>query len=290
MRLTLGNSGTKYQTILRVQSVLDECEVDAVELLGILECTRGLLSGSAALLMVSDLDFEPGDLDLYVPDSQEDTAISLCIKALGYSPIESRGALYDNNTHIRTVHWLTKKERKMNIMVVKGENAAVAIFKFHSTVVMNYLSSRGIYCAYPTLTLKSLATPNLAIMICDNMTAERCRACFDKYRGRGIRFEPDARNFPGHETHRCFADGECPGTVRTTQDDKGLFVELFPPTTSEEKFLEEHTYTTIWALGGPICSGKQYHEGLSTSLRMETTTVRKAISSEGRLTVQNSLR
>ncbi|KAJ7028261.1 hypothetical protein C8F04DRAFT_964303 [Mycena alexandri] len=242
-------------------------------MLGILECTRGLLSGSIALLMVSDLEFEPGDVDLYVPDSQEDTAIQLGIRELGFTQTESRDALYDNSSHIRTVHWLRKRHRKMNIMVVEGENAAIAIFRFHSTVVMNFLSSSGIYCAYPTLTLNNLAVPNSGLMICEVRTAQRCRQCFEKYRERGIRFETDPRSFPGHEIHTCSVDAECPFTVRSTEDGKGLFIELFEPTASEAEYIAEHTYCTIWALGGPICSGRRYHDGFSSSIRMETTTV-----------------
>ncbi|KAJ7099204.1 hypothetical protein C8R44DRAFT_947505, partial [Mycena epipterygia] len=163
---------------------------------------------------------------LYIPQSQEDTAITLITNELGFSVSDSNKPPYENNTHIQTVHWLNKGEKKINIIVVKGENTILAIFEFHSTIVMNFLSAHGLYCAYPTLTLHKLTTPNLPIMIREIGLSGRCDACFEKYRRRGISYETDARIFPGHTTHTCYIDGECPSTVRTTSDSRGLYMEL----------------------------------------------------------------
>ncbi|KAJ7709301.1 hypothetical protein B0H16DRAFT_1271026, partial [Mycena metata] len=180
--------------------------------------TRGLISGSIALLMVTDLEFEPGDIDLYVPLSQEDTAIRLCIQELDFVQTESRDSLYDNSSSVKTVHWLENSSRRMNIIVVENENPAVAVFRFHSTVVMNFLCSRGLYCAYPSLTLYHLSIPNSGLMMSDAEVAQKCRDCFEKYRERGIRFERDPRTFPGHGIHACFVDAECTSTIRSTED------------------------------------------------------------------------
>ncbi|KAJ7654015.1 hypothetical protein DFH06DRAFT_905008, partial [Mycena polygramma] len=177
-----------------------------------------IISGSAALLMISDLAFAPGDLDIYIPESQEDTAIQLCLKDFGFRITQSKKSSYGNNTEIRTIHWLKKKKKKLNVMVVKGENAALAIFQFHSTIVMNFLSADGIYCAYPSLTLSNLAIANIPIMIRESGMSERCRDCFEKYRLRGVAFDHDARNFQGHASHVCCSDAECPSTVRTSRD------------------------------------------------------------------------
>ncbi|KAJ7024541.1 hypothetical protein C8F04DRAFT_918072, partial [Mycena alexandri] len=175
-------------------------------------------SGSAVLRMITNLDFNPGDLDIYVPDSQEETAIKLCVDRLGFKMSKSRDPLYENNIILGTIHWLKKGPYNLNIMVVKGENAAIAIFQFHSTIVMNFLSANGLYCAYPTLTLSNLAIPNRPIMRRELGAVQRCRDCFEKYRGRGVIYETDARAFPGHGNHICFVDAECPMTIRSTKD------------------------------------------------------------------------
>ncbi|KAJ7752952.1 hypothetical protein B0H16DRAFT_1317139, partial [Mycena metata] len=115
----------------------------------------GVVSGSTILLIITNLEFTPGDIDIYVPESQEDTAIALMLRDHGFKLSKSMRPIYDNNTAIKGVHWLKKGKKKMNIMVVKGENAVLAIFQFHSTFVMNFLSSTGIYCAYPSLTMSN---------------------------------------------------------------------------------------------------------------------------------------
>ncbi|KAJ7720713.1 hypothetical protein B0H16DRAFT_1227641, partial [Mycena metata] len=213
----------------------------------------GIVSGSTALLMITDLDFQPGDIDIYVPESQEDTAIALALKNHSFSLTKSMKPPYENNTAIKTVHWLKKDEKKMNIMVVKGENAVLAIFQFHSTVVMNFLSSTGVYCAYPSLTLSNRALPNLPIMLREIAAEGRCRDCYDKYRNRGITFEIDPRNFDPQLEHHCYRDSNCPMTFRTTRDTRGQYVELFPRSQLESEMEWQHKYMVIWSLGGPIC-------------------------------------
>ncbi|KAJ7661397.1 hypothetical protein DFH06DRAFT_921721, partial [Mycena polygramma] len=222
-------------------------------MLALLRTTRGLVSGSAALLAISNLAFTPGDLDIYVPESQEDTAIQMSLKTLGFRVTQSKKPSYGNNTEIRTIHWLKNKKKRMNIMVVKGENALLALFQFHSTIVMNFLSADGLYCAYPSLTLSNLAIANIPIMIREGGISERCRDCFDKYRSRGIAFENDAQKFEGHSNHVCWVDAECPMTVRTSRDHRGLYIKLFSATQLETEIKGKHRAMVVWCLGGPIC-------------------------------------
>ncbi|KAJ7715755.1 hypothetical protein B0H16DRAFT_1238993, partial [Mycena metata] len=151
-----------------------------------LRTTRGVVSGSAALLMVSDLSFEPGDLDIYVPASQDQTALALADKRLGYDLKRSSARTYGNNMEIKRVHVLMKGRKKLNIITTKGENAVAAIYNFHSTVVMNVLTASGLYCAYPTLTLERRGVANLPALLRDAMAYRKTRECYEKYRQRGI--------------------------------------------------------------------------------------------------------
>ncbi|KAJ7029814.1 hypothetical protein C8F04DRAFT_962484 [Mycena alexandri] len=240
----------------------------------LLRSTRGVLSGSAALLMVTNLSFAPGDLDFYMPASQEQTSLAMAGKRLGFTLRRSSARTYENNMDIKRVHELVKGQKKMNIIVTKGENAVAAIFQFHTTVVMNMLTAAGLYCAYPDLTLKSWGVANLTVLLKDSSSSRRTRACYEKYRDRGVRIEKRVNNFPGLEHHECYVGAECPMTVRSTSDGKGLYAELFPPTVHERERREIDKYTTIWMLGGPMCSqGNTYCNGFTKSIPACTITV-----------------
>ncbi|KAJ7764354.1 hypothetical protein B0H16DRAFT_1239364, partial [Mycena metata] len=154
-----------------------------------LRTTRGVVSGSVALLMVSNLTFSPGDLDIYIPASQDQTALGMAQKRLGFDLRRSSARTYDNNLEIKRVHVLVKGTKKLNLITTKGENAISAIFQFHSTIVMNALTSGGLYCAYPSLTLRHKGVANLTSLLRDTSYSTRTRSCYDKYRSRGVEIE-----------------------------------------------------------------------------------------------------
>ncbi|KAJ7033021.1 hypothetical protein C8F04DRAFT_1184493 [Mycena alexandri] len=147
---------------------------------------------------------------------------------------------------------------------------------------MNFLSANGLYCAYPTLTLSNLAIPNRPIMRRELGAVQGCRDCFEKYRGRGVIYETDARAFPGHGNHICFVDAECPMTIRSTKDGRGMYKELFPPSPLELELQGEYRYLTVWVLEGPACSNEYFHAEFSASIKVEDTTIRIVIGYPGK--------
>jgi hypothetical protein len=218
-----------------------------------LKITRSIISGSAVLLMVSDLDFEPGDLDIYSPTSQIETVLAMVEKTLGFKRRRSTALTYDTQTHIKRVYHLEKGQKQMNVMVIRGEDPTIAIFQFHSTVVMNYLTAFGLYCAYPALTLGNRGVANLSAILRNPSSRERILRCFDKYRARGVEIENDVTIFPEFAHHVCHVAAECPLTVRSTSDGKGLYQELFPPLEMEAVFATKNEHLVVWHLGGPMC-------------------------------------
>ncbi|KAJ7768501.1 hypothetical protein B0H16DRAFT_1308003 [Mycena metata] len=243
--------------------------------MALLRTTRSIVSGSAALLMVSDLEFEPGDLDIYSPLSQEESVMTIAEHRLGFLPTSSRTSVfYRSNDAILKVHRLVKSRKSMNVVVVNSENPAAAVFHFHSTVVMNYLSAFGLYCAYPSLTLKDLSVANLPVVLGEIGVRARAEECFDKYRSRGVTFETDVTRLPGHTVHVCRADPECPHTIRSTEDGRGLYKDLIPPTDAETAHFLRHLYSTIWMLGGPTCGATGvYFSNFVASIRAAEITV-----------------
>ncbi|KAJ7758617.1 hypothetical protein B0H16DRAFT_1820572 [Mycena metata] len=268
-------SGTPEETASRVREILANFDINPQHLLDLLRTTRGIVSGSAALLMVTDMDFKPGDLDIYIPASQDQTALLLVQRRLGYQLKKSSARSYENNADIKRVHLLTKGRNKIHVVTTKGENAAATIFRFHSTIVMNLLTAWGIYCAYPSLTLKRKGVANLPTLLNDLSLSIRSRTCYEKYRSRGVTLENDVRKFPEHAAHICHASAECPHTVRSTSDGKGLYVELFNQPPHEVQRQEMGEYTTVWMLGGPMCSsGNTFCTGFNKSLASIMKTVR----------------
>ncbi|KAJ7044249.1 hypothetical protein C8F04DRAFT_896201, partial [Mycena alexandri] len=152
----------------------------------LLRTTRSIVSGSAALLMVTDLEFVPGDLDIYMPLSQEEPAMAIVQRHMNFELVTSRMPRgYPDNSGITKVHRLEKGARSMNIIIVQGEDPAIAIFHFHSTIVMNYLTGFGLYCAYPSLTLSDVGVVNLPAVLRELGIRRNAEECFDKYRARG---------------------------------------------------------------------------------------------------------
>ncbi|KAJ7753757.1 hypothetical protein B0H16DRAFT_1263496, partial [Mycena metata] len=205
--------------------VLTTCDVDPVNVLALLRTTRSIVSGSAALLMVTDLEFIPGDLDIYTPLSQEESAMVIVQTQMKYLPITSRMPRgYPDNSGILKVHRLEKGHRSMNVIIVQGEDPTVAIFHFHSTVVMNCLTGFGLYCAYPSLTLSDVGVINLPVVLREMGVRRNAEECFDKYRMRGVTLVNDVKKLSRHTRHDCRRDAECPHTIRSTVDGRGLYV------------------------------------------------------------------
>ncbi|KAJ7247067.1 hypothetical protein C8J57DRAFT_1020191, partial [Mycena rebaudengoi] len=72
---------------------------------------------------------------------------------------------------------------KINVMACTGETAILLVFHFHSTLVMNFISSYGLFCAYPALTLEHTAIPSAAFFD-STIDHQRLEACLMKYTAR----------------------------------------------------------------------------------------------------------
>ncbi|KAJ7715120.1 hypothetical protein B0H16DRAFT_1340234 [Mycena metata] len=246
--------------------------------MALLRQTRSIVSGSAALIMVSDLEFVPGDLDIYTPLSQEEPALAIVQRNMGFETVSSwmpRG--YSNNAAICKVHRLVKGRKSVNVIIVQGEDPTAAVFHFHSTVVMNYLSAFGLYCAYPSLTLSDTGVMNLPVVLRDVRARTNAEDCYEKYRTRGVTMVNDVRKLSGHARHECRRDAECPHTLRSTVDELGLHAEILEPTGAEAEYLARHRYATIWMLGGPMCGARgTYFSNFVASIKACEITVSKA--------------
>jgi hypothetical protein len=234
--------------------------------------------------MLTELNFDPGDLDIYVPSSQDETMFNLAKRQLHFKESTYSTTSYDQNTFIKKVRHLRRKDKRMNLVVVQGEDPVIALFDFHSTIVMNYLSASEIYCAYPSLTLSRLSVVNVPVLIRESQRPggrDRIYTCLEKYFARGISFKSDVTQFIGHTQHACHTDAECPLTIRTNFDDKGLRATIFPLSDAEEIRLARNKYMVVWALGGPKCgSTSTFFKNFAVSLKATELTVSASRSSD----------
>ena len=73
---------------------------------------------------------------------------------------------------------LSNGKRSLVVIVSKAPASIVPIFQYHSTVAMNFVSAKHIFCAYPELTLRGLSMINPGPFYCgcfDLMTMDELR-------------------------------------------------------------------------------------------------------------------
>ncbi|KAH6906297.1 hypothetical protein BKA70DRAFT_1289833 [Coprinopsis sp. MPI-PUGE-AT-0042] len=175
----------------RVHRRLEDFHLSPTPFLALLGESGALGSGSFVLALASALedDFTPNDLDIYVPDSSYDTLVE-GLDALGYRLLDHNECAVPpyadaNQTLTRVeVFGTDKGQTYLNIISVVGPDPRIAIFLFHSTIVMNWMDSHSITIAYPSLTFNRLSLTNEW----RDPPLQKRVACWDKYRGRGISF------------------------------------------------------------------------------------------------------
>ncbi|KAK7000965.1 hypothetical protein R3P38DRAFT_2796267 [Favolaschia claudopus] len=179
-----------------------------------------------------DYDLEPQPLfgpdtgQPYKFDDKYDASSGIWRHAHGRQPLP-------RNARILRTHWLKKGKKVVNIIIVPDDNAATAIFHFHSTIVMNYFSGYGVFCAYPALTLARKGILNSSVAQSDAQR-RRVARCIDKYTLRGFDMKTNLNEHKNWEQHTCAVyDG------RTS---------------------------VVWSLGGDACTAKNvYHKLFSVS-------------------------
>ncbi|KAJ7603322.1 hypothetical protein DFH06DRAFT_1022341 [Mycena polygramma] len=221
-------------------------------MLDTLDYTDSFISGSAALWTMCDFDWFPNDIDIYTTPEGITHLRSTFEQRFGFSVNNIASSYYSSQVNIQSVLWLTKDSLCVNLIVVKGTNAAAALFYFHSTVVMNFINGHAIYCAYPDLTLRKKSRPSPNMLLAES-TLQRTRTfnAIAKYRQRGVTFSDEL----GFTTHTCGTDGNCPMTTRTLHDGIGILTALPTRTTRalNPRDVIDGMHSVRWLLGGRGC-------------------------------------
>ncbi|KAJ7171857.1 hypothetical protein C8R43DRAFT_1120229 [Mycena crocata] len=258
----------------KVHAVLEMCGVDAQIMMRSLGPTRSLISGSVPVAVLKNMSFTPNDVDIYVPESQEGAMDAVVRDELDFKQVQVLNGSYPEQAGIRKILWYTKGTFKINIIVAAGENAAMPIFKFYATIVMNILHFNGLLVIYPDLSTKSIGLVKSACVM-NPLTFYKTMGCINRYRGRGITFETKLNNIPAHTGHDCGVDPNCPATVRTLHDGQGQFYPLKWHKDNDQ--IEGSAYDSFdgmhsvaWCLGGATCGlGEKFAESFVASMDMQ---------------------
>ncbi|KDR70814.1 hypothetical protein GALMADRAFT_23662, partial [Galerina marginata CBS 339.88] len=198
--------------------IITSFRLDSEGIFGLLFRTGSVISGSAALRVLfpgsNIISYRPRDLDFYVANDMEHTVRKFFEDhtAFRLEPVTDR--YY--NPSIRRVLVLKSHEKSINIVVSKSRVSILPLFQFHSTAVMNFISSTGIFCAYPSLTFRrrNLVNPSY---FWKRGTYFLLIRCLEKYSRRGF----DTRytlKWEDVRQHECGKEWFCPHTVRRLHD------------------------------------------------------------------------
>lgn len=249
---------------------------------------NAVISGSAALYVLlavhfssggrSQYGWKPNDLDVYVPrtphvEEQVPFFVTYLVQHHSYGLRQQLGQVDLNypRSEVFDIYHLYKGERKIDVIVSKTHSPLRPIFRFHSSQVMNCISGRGVFSAYPRLTCdgKGLTNPmaTMASTLMPNFPPESVRIAHKKYRSRGFDIRLNPSCWQG-DNHTCGRDPSCPHAVRTATDPGCLFVQIrakgidtvskiWPNRANLISDVGDTPCDTAWCLGGEVCKGNR---------------------------------
>lgn len=248
------------------------------QFLDILDETGTVISGSAALWFMMPPDeggWVPKDLDLYTTSYGYKKLRGHLLKK-GFHQMDSVQTKHDNpNYPIMSGMKLVTNFKKMNVsidvIVSRRTSPFGPIFHFHSTMVMNFISARGFFSAYPRLTEKHRALASPIGYLPSEEPTPKLLKILGKYVDRGfdIRSDPKEWEVEGEGKHMCRRSYDCPETLRSTADTGCLFY-MFPYDYNTQVILRgdkihrniKDSYTVAWHLGGKESGVKPFVAGV----------------------------
>lgn len=238
--------------------LLSSFHLNAIRFLKLMKTTHAVISGSAVLLPLLSATFVPGDLDVYVPVDHAMEFIKELKKTFHYQTAtdsngKPRKVYLEGDQEIKRVKYYMKRGKLINVIIVRGDNALVPIFSFHSTPVMNFISYYGIFCAYPELTLAYRGIINNT-----RPPSADLKKRYKKLKDRGFSLGKAITDWPAYDGHVCMSSKVCPQTARSLYDGGSMFFP-FPKIQKEDdhKLIYNGLYSVVWSLdAGQVCKNQ----------------------------------
>lgn len=244
----LHRTAVMAEYLSRTSILLTHFQLPALSFLGILHRTRSLIGGSVPFHVLANDLFTPNNLDIYTPASQGETFLAL-LRTKTYFRIHSGPTVQVLDPTIQHVYRLEANGKVMNLRILHGENAALAIFFAPTTCLMNFISSWGVYCGNPNLTL-CLRGLEIVPRFIGPINEQDFIA---KYAHRGVAHQQFINSWPEYKFHECRRSPICPQTTRDIYDTMGLFIRF--PTRSTvapgipDNLRYDHKHTVVWNVG-----------------------------------------
>jgi hypothetical protein len=227
-----------YQS--RSYAILAPYVSEPVQFANFLDWGDSVISGSTALhFCLNDDHWSPADLDIYTTNS----GFNLCVQYLlaDNYVITTKYSSYPGSPGRSMVFQLSRGLRKIDVIQSSDGLAITPIAAFWSTAVMNGITRRGYFMAYPKLTMRRIGLINHTALLSHNVPDHQTLQCIFKYSGRGFQFhlkDPDQKM--------------CTHSIRWFGD-RETAIGLFPTQMliSDECLVE----TVQWVLGGETCYG-----------------------------------
>jgi hypothetical protein len=259
---TNGTNRIYVQDFIR-RLINDEIRVfvdDPHEMQDLLWRTCSIISGSMALATLIPAylrGWRPKDMDIYTVDSNIAKWMDYVVRQ-GYRLEKERVHKPNDYAHagIREVMtFVNPPGFKIDIIITDYHSALTPIFKFYGTHVMNAITGRGIFCAYPNQTLRHRITLN---GIASHSFPLAVQKALLKYSKRLFRVDINsiiATEIP----HACHHSHVCPHTSRHSLDN-GTLIIGYDSTRNIRHFVNNHMdhvfaglWRSDWTLGGDPC-------------------------------------
>ncbi|KAJ7758616.1 hypothetical protein B0H16DRAFT_1457151 [Mycena metata] len=223
--------------------------------------TSSIVAGSVPANILTGGSFNPNDLDVVTPASEEDTMLAI-LEGYGFSKIDAKNPRGMQGS-LRMVYTLEKSDRTIRLWIASSENPTVPVMLTATTFVMNFISPWGIFCAYPRMTLTKLRPFKLF--------HGRGSKCGPRNHLRQSHARPEQVHWPGACLSRSTTGigPTWPGITR-------LHISFPVEYDGFKRYFAENTrlnssQTTIWSLGGHFCgSPVLYHRAFSRNVRLHT--------------------
>jgi hypothetical protein len=241
---------------LLAASFMPERNVD--EFWEMMRLTRSVVTGSAAVLFWKGMrHFEPGDLDIATNIDNGDVVVGWFKSRLGWEQVAESHHKYGrggaSTLGVERTIQLRRHGKYVDIIISKGSSALLSIANFWSTILLNFVSADGAYCAYPDQfrTYRGLVR--------QSQQWEDIRdthLLIQKYDSRGMDHVFTIMEWTERYGDTCTDRWTCPVEWRRFGDEGG-FLCWFAPGND----LAEHSHLVlcdipvVWRLGGDKCLG-----------------------------------
>ncbi|KAG2133027.1 hypothetical protein DEU56DRAFT_757246 [Suillus clintonianus] len=262
--------GVKDYMMKRREKLFRTFVNDVDGLIEIMDITGTVISGSSALSLVQAETeaVNAKDLDVYTTEGFEDDVVKHFKEKENYIGVQNivRQQQYDSSAITKIIK-LEKRGKKVDIIVTHWSCAIAPIIQFHTTCVMNYITSRSLVCLYPCWTCANEGFINPLLYV-DGKTTLYTVDALMKYTRRGFKLTADPWRLGDHDCED-EATGEeksgyCPHKLRSTIDDEVLCWRYAPTQTLAGTTIScESIGIMAWYLGGFQCREGDKEETMS---------------------------